>query len=53
MGLVWLTVVTPTGVIRRMAGKDSMARALDPSAESYWIRRDPPGPAPVTLKDQF
>lgn len=53
MGLVWLTVVTPTGVIRRMAGKDSMARTFDPSAESYWIRRDPPGPAPTTLKDQF
>jgi hypothetical protein len=53
MGVVWLVVVTPTGLIRRIAGKDSMARTFDAETDSYWIRRDPPGPAPSTLKDQF
>jgi hypothetical protein len=26
---------------------------FDPSAESYWIERVPPGPAPETIKNQF
>ena len=26
---------------------------LEPQADTYWIRRDPPGPPPESLKNQF
>lgn len=34
--LVFIFVVTPTGLIRRMMGKDPMERKLDPDAKTYW-----------------
>jgi hypothetical protein len=30
-----------------------MKRAYDPAARSYWLRRDPPGPAEDSFKDLF
>lgn len=32
MGMVFCLVVTPMGLVRRLAGKDSMARRFEPSA---------------------
>ncbi|MGB5218856.1 MAG: SxtJ family membrane protein [Smithella sp.] len=32
MGIVFFLVVTPMGLLRRLAGKDSMARRFEPSA---------------------
>jgi hypothetical protein len=37
----------------RALGKRPLSIALDPGAESYWIERKPPGPAPETMKQQF
>ena len=53
MGLLFYLVVTPTGLIIRMLGKDLLRLRFDPQAKSYWIERQPPGPAPETMKDQF
>lgn len=36
----WL-VMTPTGLIMRVTGKDPMDRKLDPGAPSYWKPREP------------
>jgi hypothetical protein len=36
----WL-VMTPTGFIMRVAGKDPMDRKIDPGAASYWKPREP------------
>ena len=53
LGLLFYTTVTPIGLIIRLAGKDPLRLALDRSAESYWIERRPPGPAPDSMIHQF
>jgi len=53
MGLVFFGTVLPTGLIMKAMGKDSLRLRRDPRAASYWILRQPPGPAPETMKDQF
>jgi hypothetical protein len=53
MGIVFFGVILPTGVVMRLRGKDMLRLKLDPGATSYWIVRDPPGPAPDGLKNQF
>ncbi|MGJ3258558.1 MAG: SxtJ family membrane protein [Rhodospirillales bacterium] len=53
MAFLYYSTVVPTGLIMRMVGKDPLNRRFDPEAKSYWIERDPPGPAPDSMKDQF
>ena len=53
MGLVFYTTVTPIGLVRRLLGKDPLRLRLDRDAVTYWIERDPPGPAPDTMPRQF
>lgn len=51
--LVFYFVVTPTGLLMRLRGWDSLGLRFDPGAASYWKRRDPPGPAPETMSHQY
>jgi len=53
LGVIFYLVVTPTGLVMRLAGKDLLRRKLDRSAKTYWIKRDPAGPAAESLKNQF
>jgi len=53
MGLLFYGVITPYAYILRWLGKDLLRLHFDPSAESYWIERNPPGPAPESIKRQF
>lgn len=53
MGLVFFLTVTPTGLIMRAMGKDPLNRKIDRTAKSYWIEREPPGPPPETMINQF
>ena len=53
MGLMYFVVLTPTGLLMRLFGKDLLQRRFDPEATTYWIERDPPGPAPESMEDQF
>jgi hypothetical protein len=53
MGLLFYVTVTPIAVIMRLMGKDPLRLQFDPQATTYWIDRDPPGPAPETMKNQF
>ena len=53
MALLFYGTVLPTGLIARAMGKDLLRLKREPDAESYWIPRAPPGPAPDTMKDQF
>jgi hypothetical protein len=46
-------VLAPIGLLLRVSGKDILRLRQDPHAESYWIRRDPPGPAAETMRNQF
>jgi large-conductance mechanosensitive channel len=53
MAFVFFGAVLPTGFVMRSLGKDPMRLKYQPDANSYWIERRPPGPAPESLKDQF
>jgi predicted membrane metal-binding protein len=53
MGMLFYVVVTPTGFLMRLFGKRPLDLDFDPSASSYWTLRQPPGPAPDTMKNQF
>jgi len=51
--LMFFLVFTPFALILRMAGKDLLRLRRDPAAASYWIERDPPGPPPASMVEQF
>lgn len=53
MAVLFYGVVTPTGLIMRMLGKDSLHRRYQSGVRSYWIHREPAGPAPETMRNQF
>lgn len=53
MALIFYGTVLPTGMVARLMGKDLLRLKREPDADSYWIPRTPPGPAPETMKDQF
>ncbi len=53
LGALFLLVVTPLAIIMRLAGKKLLNRTYDPEAPSYWIARQPPGPAPESIRNQF
>jgi hypothetical protein len=53
LGVLFYTVFTPFGLIARLAGWDPLRKRIDPSAPSYWVRRDPPGPTSGSMIRQF
>ncbi|MGD9922720.1 MAG: SxtJ family membrane protein [Pseudorhodoplanes sp.] len=53
LALLYYATVTPIGLLMRAAGKDPLRTRRDPSAQSHWISREPPGPAPDTMRNQF
>jgi hypothetical protein len=53
MGLIFFLVVTPVALLMRLRGKDPLRLKRDPAAKSYWILREPPGPVPETMSNQF
>lgn len=53
LALVYFLAVTPTGLLLRLFRRDILALARDPEADSYWVARDPPGPSPASLKNQY
>ena len=53
MAMLYVTTIIPIGLIMRAVGKDLLNLKMDRSASTYWIERDPPGPEPESMKDQF
>ena len=51
--LLYATVFVPVGYLMRAKKYDPMRRRRDQDAESYWIAREPPGPAPETMIHQY
>ena len=52
MGMVFFTVVTPTGWIMRLRGKDVLSLKRRPDLKSYWITREPSSEL-QSMKNQF
>jgi cell division protein FtsW (lipid II flippase) len=53
MALIFFISFVPVGLIMRLAGKDILRLKFDARAETYWLDRNPPGPAPEMMKFQF
>jgi len=53
MGLMFFLVIAPMGLVMRLGGKDFLRLKFDRAARTYWIKREPPGPAPETMRNQF
>lgn len=53
LAFLFYVVVTPMGVLMRLVGKDAMRARSGASPTTHWIERDPPGPKPDSLSNQF
>lgn len=53
LGILFYGVFTPLGAVVRLTGKDSLRLKFDSEADSYWIPREPPGPPPGSMTNQF
>lgn len=53
MFVVYVVSVVPIGLILRLFGKDLLGLKRKEGGASYWVQRQPPGPTPESLKDQF
>lgn len=53
MLILYAVAIVPFGITARLFGKDLLRLKLDPNAKSYWIQRQPPGPAPESIEQQF
>lgn len=53
MGLLFYGCITPMALVIRLMGKDMLRLKFDREAPTYWITREPPGPAPESMRHQF
>jgi hypothetical protein len=53
LAIVFFLCIAPIGWMMRLAGKDFLRLRFEPNATTYWISREPPGPHPDSLKNQF
>lgn len=52
LAVLFYTVITPVALVMRACGTDPL-RLRRTGDASYWIAREPPGPAPESMKNQF
>ena len=52
-GLLFYLVITPVACLFRIWGKDPLRLRPDSQGTTYWISRQPPGPAPESMRVQF
>lgn len=52
LGVIFFVLIAPVGLIARMLGRDELRLKRRP-CHSYWVNRDPLGPAPDSFKNQF
>jgi len=53
LGLLFYATITPIGILMRAFGKDPIRLRRAPEAATYWIERQPPGPSPESMKNQY
>ncbi|MBF0141999.1 MAG: hypothetical protein HQL57_06905 [Magnetococcales bacterium] len=53
LGAIFFGVLTPTALLMRLTGKRPLDLRWEGRARSYWRRREPPGPAPESMSQQF
>lgn len=54
LGILFYIVITPIGLFMRvLLRKELLSVSFNRGAQSYWIYRNPPGPSPDSLPNQF
>jgi len=53
MALIFFAVFTPVGLVMRAFGRDALSLRYEPKADSYWKRREPPGPGEDSFRNLF
>lgn len=53
MAVLFFGSILPVAMLMRLCGKRPLQLRFEPKAESYWIRREPPGPVPDSFRNQF
>ena len=53
LAIFFFGVMLPIALLMRLFGKRPLQLSFDNGAISYWIVREPPGPVPETMKQQF
>ena len=53
LGILFYAVFMPVGVLMRLLGKDPLKLKRDDAAPTYWVKREPPGPPPTSMTNQF
>jgi len=53
MAILFFGAVVPLGWYLRRRGEDLLRVKMEPQATTYWIAREPPSPAPNSMKRQF
>jgi len=51
--VIFFAVFTPVGLVMRAFGRDALSLRYEPKADSYWKRREPPGPAEDSFRNLF
>lgn len=53
LGILYFFVITPFGIILRLFSYDALKLKDNKKQTTYWIERNPPGPKPESLSEQF
>lgn len=53
MGVMYFGVLTPIAAVMRLRGRDALNRRFDAKLDTYWVKRDPPGPSGSSFSQQF
>jgi hypothetical protein len=53
MFIIYVVTIVPFGLGARLFGKDLLSLKFAPKQATYWVEREPPGPKPKSLKNQF
>ena len=53
MAVMFFLIFTPVALMLKVMRKDLLRLRLDKKANTYWIDRDPPGPDPESMRNQF
>ena len=53
LATMFYLLITPIGILMRAFGRCPIDKKFNAQLSSYWIARDPPGPDPESMRNQF
>lgn len=53
LGVIFFGVITPYAIVMRLFGRDELLLRKRSARDSYWVRREPPGPPPDSFGNQY